>query len=255
MIALNPETGKLIWYFQFTPHDTHDWDANQIPVLVDLNINGKPVKTVATANRNGFFYLLDRRTGKFIAGKAYAKQTWAKGLDIQGRAIIIPGKEPTEKGNLIYPSLQGATNWFSPSYSKETGLFYVSAREIGSLYFKKDVDYKPGQYFMGGGEQMLPGDNAYGAVKAIEPSTGDVKWQFKLQSPPWSGVLSTAGGLVFGGTVEGNFFALDAQTGKSLWQFQTGGQIISNPMSFNINGQQRVATAAGNMLVVFGISK
>jgi alcohol dehydrogenase (cytochrome c) len=255
VLAINPSTGKMVWYFQFTPHDTHDWDANQIPVLLDLKVNGVMVKALATANRNGFYYLLDRKTGKFIAGKAYAKETWAKGLDANGKAIVIPGKEPTEKGNLIYPSLQGATNWFSPSYSESTGMFYVSVREMGSLYFKKEVEYQPGKYFMGGGEQLLPGDNAYGAVKALDPATGNLKWEFKLQSPPWSGVLSTAGGLVFGGTVEGNFFALDAETGKSKWQFQAGGPIGANPVSFSLNGQQRIAIASGNALIVFGLIK
>ncbi|QEC66616.1 PQQ-dependent dehydrogenase, methanol/ethanol family [Panacibacter ginsenosidivorans] len=253
VLAINPTTGKLVWHFQFTPHDTHDWDANQIPVLIDVKINGVVRKALATANRNGFYYLLDRKTGEFLAGKAYAKQTWAKGLDAKGKPIIIPGKEPTEKGNLVYPSLQGATNWFSPSYSKTSGMFYVSVREMGSLYFKQEAEYKPGQYFMGGGEQLLPGDNAYGAVKALDPATGAIKWEFRLQSPPWSGLLSTAGGLVFGGSVEGNFYALDAVTGKSKWQFQTGGQIVSNPMSFSVNGQQRIAIAAGSSLMVFGL--
>ncbi len=253
VLAINPTTGKHAWYFQFTPHDTHDWDANQIPVLADMKINGVPRKVLATANRNGFYYVLDRKTGEFLAGKAYAKQTWATGLDAKGKPIKIPGKEPTEKGNLVYPSLQGATNWFSPSYSEATGLFYVSVREMGSLYFKSETPYKPGQYFMGGGEQLLPGDNAYGAVKALDATTGEIKWEFRLQSPPWSGVLSTAGGLVFGGSIEGNFFALDAVTGKSKWQFQTGGQMFSNPISFSVNGQQRIAMAAGNSLIVFGL--
>ena len=253
VIAVNPTTGKLVWYFQFTPHDTHDWDANQIPVLMDIKVNGKPRKTLGTANRNGFYYLLDRKTGEFIAGQVYAKQTWASGLDAKGKPIIVPGKEPTEKGNLVYPSLQGATNWFSPSFSKITGLFYVSTREMGSLYFKKESEYKPGQYFMGGGEQLLPGDNAYGAVRALDAATGNMRWEFKLQTPPWSGLLSTAGGLVFGGTPEGNFFALDAVTGHSLWQFQTGGNIISNPMSFAVNRRQCVAIAAGSSIIVFGL--
>ncbi len=253
VLAINPTTGTLVWHFQFTPHDTHDWDANQIPVLIDLKVNGVMRKTLATANRNGFYYLLDRATGAFLTGKAYAKQTWAEGLDSKGRPIVIPGKEPTEKGNLVYPSLQGATNWFSPTYSRTSGLFYVSVREMGSLYFKKEVEYTPGQYFMGGGEQLLPGDNAYGAVKALDPVNGNIKWEFKLQSPPWSGLLSTAGGLVFGGSIEGNFFALDADTGKSTWQFQTGGQIISNPMTYSVDGQQRIVIAAGNSLIVFGL--
>jgi alcohol dehydrogenase (cytochrome c) len=249
VLAINPTTGKLVWYFQFTPHDTHDWDANQIPVLIDLKVKGKLRKTLATANRNGFYYLLDRETGEFLAGKAYAKQTWASGLDSKGKPIVLPGTEPSETGNLIYPSLQGATNWFSPSYSELSGLYYVSVREMGSIYFKKEVEYKPGQYFMGGGEQLLPGDNAYGAIKALDPVTGDIKWEFKLQSPPWSGLLSTAGGI------EGNFYALDAYNGKSLWQFQTGGQIISNPMSFAISQKQYIAIASGNSLMVFGLLK
>lgn len=253
VLAINPETGKLVWHFQFTPHDTHDWDANQIPVLIDIKINGVITKALATANRNGFYYILDRKTGKFIAGKPYAKQTWASGLDANGKPIVITGKEPTEKGNLIYPSLQGATNWFSPSYSAVSGLYYVSVREMGSLYFKRETPFKPGEYFLGGGEQLLPGDNAYGAIKALDPATGNIKWEFKLQSPPWSGVLSTAGGLVFGGSIEGNFFALDAATGKSKWQFQTGGGMYANPITFSVNGQQRVAMAAGNTLIVFGL--
>jgi len=253
VIAVDPGTGKMSWYFQFTPHDTHDWDANQVPVLIDLKINGILRKCLATANRNGFYYLLDRKTGQFIAGKSYAKETWASGLDEKGKPILVPGKEPTEKGNLVYPSLQGATNWFSPSFSMTAGMFYVSVREMGSLYFKREVEYKAGQYFMGGGEQMLPGDNAYGAVKALDPSTGNIQWEFKLLTPPWSGLLSTAGGLVFGGSIEGNFFALDADTGISKWQFQTGAQIISNPMSFSVNEKQRIAIASGNMIIVFGL--
>jgi len=140
VLAINPTTGKMAWYFQFTPHDTHDWDANQIPDLLDILVNGKPRKVLATANRNGLYYVLDRKTGEFLAGRAYAKQTWAKGLDTKGKPILIPGKEPTEKGNLIYPSLQGATNWFSPSYSKNTGLFYSHRKQC---CFSKSAKYGP----------------------------------------------------------------------------------------------------------------
>lgn len=135
VVALDIDTGRLRWHFQFTPHDTHDWDANQIPVLVDTEIDGRSRALVVTANRNGFFYLLDRRTGEFLRATEYAKQTWAEGIDPRGRPILFPGKEPSEKGTLVYPSLQGSTNWSSPAYSPATSFLYVPVREMGSIYF------------------------------------------------------------------------------------------------------------------------
>ncbi len=253
LLAVDATAGKLKWYFQFTPHDTHDWDACQVPILIDSIWEGRPRKLIATANRNAFYYVLDRETGEFLLGRPYAKQTWATGIDRSGRPILIPGKEPTETGNLVWPSLQGATNWFSPSYSPKTDLFYVSVREMGSYYFKTDVDYEPGKRFVGGGEQALSGDDASGAVRALELTTGKRVWDFPLHSPPWAGVMATAGNLVFGGTNEGDFFALDAATGKTRWQFQTGGAIRANPVSFAVDGRQRVAIAAGGSLFVFGL--
>ncbi|MBM3839242.1 MAG: PQQ-dependent dehydrogenase, methanol/ethanol family [Verrucomicrobia bacterium] len=253
LVALDASTGKLKWYFQFTPHDTHDWDANQIPVLVDAEMGGRTRQLVATANRNAFYYLLDRETGEFLLGVPFAKQTWAQGLDARGRPIVLPNTEPTERGTLVWPSLQGAANWYSPSYSPMSGLFYVAAREMGSYYFKSEVEYKPGAYFMGGGEQELGGDKASGAVRALDLMTGKRVWEFPLHSPPWAGLLATAGGVVFGGSNEGNFFALDARTGKPLWQFQTGGSVHANPNTFLVDGKQRVAIAAGNALFVFGL--
>ena len=136
LVAIDVETGKARWHFQFTPHDVHDWDANQIPVLVDAEIGGRPRSLVVMANRNGFYYVLDRKTGEFLFGTPYAKQTWAKGLDERGRPIEIPGMEPSEKGTLVYPSLQGSTNWASPSYSPATGMLYVPVREMGSIYLQ-----------------------------------------------------------------------------------------------------------------------
>jgi len=253
LVALDAETGKLKWYFQFTPHDTHDWDATEIPVLLDTMVRGKLRKVVAMANRNGFYYLLDRETGEFLSGVPYAKQTWAKGLDDSGRPVVIPNSEPSEQGTLVWPSLQGATNWFSPSYDSIRKQFYVSVREMGSYYYKGEAEYKPGTFFAGGGERSLHGDEAYGAIRALDVSTGKQKWEFRLQSPPWVGVLGTAGGLVFGGSNEGNFYALDAMTGKPLWDFQTGGGMSSNPISFLIDGKQRVAIAAGRSIFVFGL--
>jgi alcohol dehydrogenase (cytochrome c) len=251
LLALEAATGRLRWHFQFTPHDVHDWDANQIPVLIDRTLEGRPRKLVAQANRNAFYYLLDRETGEFLLGVPYAKQTWAKGLDPRGRPIVLPDTEPTREGNLVYPSLQGATNWFSPSYSPSTNLFYVAVREMGAYYFKGEADYVPGKAFMAGGEQALAGDKAFGAIRALEVESGKLKWEFRLHSPPWAGVVATAGGVVFGGTNEGNVFALDARTGEVRWTFQAGGAVHANPIAFAVDGAQHFAIAAGFAVFVF----
>ena len=251
VIALNPDTGELKWYFQFTPHDVHDWDSNQIPVLVDTEFQGQARKLLIMANRNAFYYILDRETGEYLLSTPYVKQTWAEKIDDNGRPIVLPNTEPTEEGTLVYPSLQGATNWFSPSLRERTGLFYVPVREMGAYYFKTDVEYEPGKFFLGGGEQALDGDNAKGYIKALDVRTGLEQWAFDLHSPPWAGVMATAGGLVFGGTNEGNFFALNDETGKRVWDFQTGGPIQTNPMSFTVNGKQCLAISGGNALFVF----
>jgi alcohol dehydrogenase (cytochrome c) len=252
VVALDIDTGALRWHFQFTPHDVHDWDANQIPVLVDREIGGRSRALLVTANRNAFYYALDRKSGEFVLAKEYAKQTWAEGIDPRGRPVLFPGMEPSEKGTLVYPSLQGSTNWGSPSYSSQTGLLYVPVREMGSVYFKTDVEYRAGTYYTGGSEKALS-EEAWGAIRALDVRTGDRAWDFRLPSPAWGGVLSTAGGLVFGGSNEGNFFALDATTGRALWQFQTGGAIRSNPMSFAVDGRQHVAIAAGRAFLVFAL--
>ena len=253
LVAIDAATGKLRWHFQFTPHDTHDWDATEIPVLLDTTIRGQKRKVVAMANRNAFYYALDRASGQFLAGAPYAKQTWAKGLDDSGRPSVIAGMEPSEKGTLVWPSLQGATNWFSPSYHPGLDMLFVPVREMGSYYFKSEAEYRPGTFFAGGGERALPADDNYGAVRALDAATGKIKWEFRLQSPPWAGLMATGGGLVFGGSEEGNFYALDAKTGKLLWEIQTGGSIAANPVGFLIDGKQHVAIAAGQSLMVFGL--
>lgn len=252
LLAIDADTGKRRWHFQFTPHDTHDWDATQTPVLVELPIRGQNRKVIATANRNGFYYILDRQTGEFLSGRPYAKQTWAKGLDDKGRPIVIPGTEPSEAGTLVWPSLQGSTNWFAPSYSPLTKLYYVSVREMGAYYYKGEAEYRPLTFYAGGGERSLKSE-AWGAVRALEADSGRLKWEFKLASPPWAGVMATAGGLVFGGSDEGNFYALDAANGKPLWDFQAGGGIFCNPVSFAIEGKQYVAITADRVLFVFGL--
>ena len=253
MLAIDAATGQMRWHFQFTPHDTHDWDSTHVPMLFDGEVGGRKRKLLANANRNAFYYLLDRETGEFLSGKPYARQTWAKGLNDQGKPILIPNMEPSEKGTLVYPNLNGATVWFSPSYSPQTGLVYVPVRELGAIYFKRPAVYKPGTFFAGGGENSLPADDAYGAIRALDAMTGAMRWEFKQSSPPWAGVLSTAGGIVFSGTTEGNAFALDARTGKPLWEFQCGGGIGSNPISFTIDGRQMLVITADRVLYVFGL--
>lgn len=253
MLALDGDSGALRWHFQFTPHDSHDWDSAHVPVLFEGDIRGTRRKLLAVANRNAFYYVLDRTSGEFLAGAPYAKQTWAKGLDDKGRPMVIPGNEPSEEGTRVWPNLNGATVWFSPSYSPQTRLFYVAVRELGSIYFKREADYKPGTFFAGGGEAGIPAGDHAGAIRALESTTGKMRWEFPLHTAPWAGVLSTAGGLVFSGTDEGNFFALDAATGKALWEFQTGGPITANPISFNIDGRQCVAIAADRVLYVFAL--
>jgi alcohol dehydrogenase (cytochrome c) len=253
LVAFEGRTGRMRWFFQFTPHDVHDWDATEVPVLVDLEWEGVDRKLVVMANRNAFYYVLDRETGAFLHGQEYSKQTWAEGLDDDGRPLVIPGTEPTEDGNLVWPSLQGATNWFSPSYSPLTQTLYVPVRHMGAVYYKSVSEYVVGRPFMGGGEQALAGDDAWGYVKALDVRTGAVRWEYRLLTPPWSGLMATAGGLVFGSSNEGNLFALDAATGASLWDMHVGAPARSNPMSYEMDGRQRVVMSAGNAIFVLSV--
>jgi len=252
-IALDADTGKLRWHFQFSPHDTHDWDAAHVPILFDAVVAGQKRKLISIANRNAFYYVLDRVNGEFITGRPYAKQTWAQGLGAKGKPIVASNSQPTEEGALIWPNANGATVWLSPSYSPQTGMVYVPVREIGATYFKRNTPYRAGTLFAGGGENELPPDDSWGAIRALQAETGEMRWEFRLFSPPWAGVLSTAGGLVFSGSNEGNFYALDAQSGKPLWDFQTGGSIIANPVSFTIDGHECIAIAADRVLYVFSL--
>ncbi len=251
LVALDASTGKLKWHFQFTPHDTHDWDANHVPVLIDSVFQGTPRKLVAVANRNGFFYLLDRQTGAYLLGRQFGKQNWAKGLDAGGRPITLPATEPKPEGTLVYPGVHGATNWNSPSYNPDTRLMYVAVREEGTVFYRATAEYRAGSYFSAGGMRGIAGVEPSGSVQALDPLTGERRWEFLLHSPPWAGVLSTAGGLVFSGTNEGNLFALDAANGKALWDFQTGAPVYATPISYEFEGRQYLAVAAGRSLVAF----
>ena len=253
LLALDGDTGKLKWYFQFTPHDVHDWDSTEVPVLADAVVRGEKHKAILFGNRNAFYYVLDRNTGKYLAGKEFAKQTWAKGMDDAGKPIVNPNSEPSVEGTKVYPDVTGGTNWFSPSYSPQANLFYVAARDVGGVFLKGNAEYKPGAQFNGGGQGPIAGEDSMGAIRALTPDTGLLKWEFKLHSEAEAGVLSTAGNLVFAGANEGDFFALDASTGRALWHFQTGAMIVANPVSYLSGGKQQVAIASGNSIFAFAL--
>ncbi|HVB85748.1 MAG TPA: PQQ-dependent dehydrogenase, methanol/ethanol family [Candidatus Dormibacteraeota bacterium] len=256
LLAIDANSGKMKWYFQFSPHETHDWDSAEPPILFDAKVNGKMTHLVAQANRNAFYYVLDRDTGKFITGQAFAKQTWAKGLAADGQPIEEPNNQPTVKGNLIYPSITGAVNWTSPSYSPLTGYVYVNTREQGAIYYQGNPTMEPANpadVGGGGGQKVLGGDQAYSAVRALEGTTGDRKWQFKMVGDSWTGTLATAGNLVFCADAEGNFFALNATTGKPIWHVQLGNSVRANPITYEVDGKQYVEAAAGNSIFTFAL--
>jgi alcohol dehydrogenase (cytochrome c) len=255
LIALHADTGQLKWYFQFTPHDVHDIDANEIPVLVDAEFRGKARKLVLFGNRNGFYYILDRLTGEFLHAKQFATQTWAKGLDERGRPIPNPATFPSPEGATVYPDDDGAANWYSPSYNPQTGLFYQNVREKGATYYLTEAPYILGRQYLGASRRSLSGVEPWGALRALDALSGEMTWEFRLPTPPWSGILSTAGGLVFSGDMEGNFFALDAGDGKPLWRLQTGGAISAGPITYMNEGKQYVAIAAGSAIVVFCLAQ
>lgn len=252
VLALDPDTGRMKWYFQHTPHDVHDWDSNETPVLVDAEVRGRKRKLLIQANRNAFYYVLDRETGEFLAGKAFAKQTWARGLDDKGRPIVIPNTDPTPEGNYACPDAGGATNWAAPSYSQWTGLFYVSVRETCATYFRETKPPVPGEPYTGGGQRDDGSGYDPGFVRALDPATGDIRWSTPTHTGSWAtGVLATAGGLVFAGVREGSLLALDDKTGKILWSYNTGGQVQSGPISYAVDGRQYVAIANTTSLTVF----
>ncbi len=250
LLALDPDTGKLKWHFQFTKHDEHDYDATQVPVIIDQGEK----HLIVQADRNGFFYIIDRATGKLISSNPYAKVTWSTSKDAQGRPVTGENGSPTLEGNRVCPGAAGATNWMSPTYDPQTKLFYVTAREQCDIFSTAPQTYEAGHAYYG--SAYFPNDDAepfWGALRAIDPTTGELKWQWKHPSPTWSGVLSTAGGLVFSGDAEGNFMAFEAASGKVLWHFQCGASVYSSPMSFAVDGKQYVAVAAGSALFTFAL--
>jgi alcohol dehydrogenase (cytochrome c) len=264
VIALDADTGKLKWHYQFSPHDEFDFDATQVPVLADIEWQGKPRKVMMWANRNGLFYVLDRATGEFLLGKPFVKVTWMSGFDTKGKPIRAVQSSTT--GVLVYPGNQGGTNWYNPAFNPRTGLFYVPTwEESSSVFTKREQEYKPGVNYAGGGMTTAVGlttqntytrtedEGYYGSIKAIDPKTGEAKWVYKLSQVTDSGVLTTASNLVFAGGREGYVFALDARDGKLLWKSMLGGQVANGPITYAVNGKQYVSIAAGNGLFTFAL--
>jgi alcohol dehydrogenase (cytochrome c) len=287
VVALDADTGKLKWYYQFTPGDEYDWDSTQVPVLADIEWKGRQRKVMLWANRNGFFYVLDRATGEYLMGKPFVKQTWAVGINENGRPIKAPGFWPKPMGGIaVMPGSQGGTNWYPPSYSPRTGLFYVS---VWDNYLAVSQKSDPGPWVQGhlyngsswwaGYGQSAPAsrrsrmaapaataaargrtlpnykteDEGYGAIRAIDPGTGEKKWEFKMVNYTENGVLSTAGDLVFGGGMDGDFVALDAKTGELLWSVYLGGANSSGPISYAMNGKQYIVGSGAGTMYVFAL--
>src|ERR1700722_886502 len=244
VVALDLDTGKMKWHFQFTPHDVMDWDGAEIPVLVDAPFEGKMRKLLVQADRNGFYYVLDRETGQFLRGNKLARQVnWATGLNAQGRPILVPGVAPSLTGTKVCPSSTGATNWMSPTYSPQTGLFYFVALEGCGFATKNTEAFRPGGFqYRAGGDVLLKDDTWKVYVRALELTTGKLVWeQERIGSGSLGGgLLSTAGGVIFSGELNGEFVALNAKTGQPVWHFNTGQPINSQPMTYRVDGKQYV---------------
>lgn len=255
VLALDADSGKLKWYFQFTPHDLFDYDATEAAVLIDAPYNGTPRKLLVEANRNGFVYVLDRTNGKFLSAAPFVKKlNWAKGIDAAGRPIRT-GVEPSPNGTLICPDMTGATNWYSPSYNPATHLLYFMAHENCEMYYQKPQQFAEGREFYATGVKHAPGEYGQKILVAYNPETGDFAWRYPQvgTAQSWAGTMTTAGGLVFFGNDSEAFEAVDARTGKSLWHFNTGQSMHASPMSYAVNGKQYVAIASGSDLFTFAL--
>jgi alcohol dehydrogenase (cytochrome c) len=246
IVALNPDTGKLVWYFQPTPHDTHDWDATQTPVLIDGEFNGEKRKLLAQANRNGYFFVLDRTDGKHLLTAPFVETNWTKGIDARGVPIANQAKEPTRDGTLVSPSSGGATNWFPPSFNPETGLFYVNASQNYSVFYLT-AQGKPEGF--AGRDNGLPGDKGF--TLAIDYRTGKICWRHEGDSN--AGLLNTAGKVLFTGDGAGHLLALDPMDGRMLWHVNTGEYVGNGPMTYELGERQFVVFGAGDTLYAFAL--
>ena len=243
IVALHPDTGKLAWAFQPSPHDTHDWDAVEVPVLVDGDFHGQLRKMLMQASRNGYFFVLDRTNGKNLLTVPFGPVNWAERIDEQGRPVPKKDKEPAQDGRLIAPDEGGLTNYRSPSFDPKSGLFLVSAHPSYGIYFTKPAD---GTFGWAGADYGVWGK---GVLEAIDYQTGKIKWTHELgPGGSGAGVLSTDSGLVFTGDAHGNVLALDVNDGKTLWHAGQGGSMDSSPITFELDGRQYIVTSAGGVL-------
>ena len=255
VLALDPDTGKLKWYFQFTPHDLYDYDATETPVLVDAKENGSMRRLLVQANRNGFFYVLDRTDGKFLRATPFVdKLNWAKGVDGSGRPILS-GRMPTADGTYICPGIDGATNWFSPSYNPETGLFYVLAFESCNQFFAKPKKFVRRETYYDTGTKLPRDEHSQKMLLALSVADGKVSWRYPQigKGNSWGGTLTTATGLLFFGDDAGSLEAVDAANGHLLWHFNMGQTFRASPMTYAVDGEQYVAVAAGSDIVSFAL--
>jgi alcohol dehydrogenase (cytochrome c) len=261
VVALDPDTGLRKWHYQFTPNDTHDWDSTEDMVLVDRMWHGQNRKLLLHADRNGVFYVLDRTDGKFLAASPFVRATWVSGWDANGRPITTENWRANPEGTTVYPSLGGGSNFQAPSYSPQTGWFYVMYHDGPSRYAIAPAPFEPGKQYQGsggGGGFGQPPANGQApptqGLMAIDPENGKTQWKFELaQNSLAAGALATAGGVVFAASGEGNFMALDAKTGKPLWRFGAGGNVPSSPISYSVDGKQYVAVSSANVLYSFAL--
>jgi alcohol dehydrogenase (cytochrome c) len=256
VVALDAKTGRLKWHFQFTPHDVWDYDAQETPALVDATWQNRPRKLLVQANRNGFFYVLDRTDGTFLLGKQYAKTvTWASGLTPAGRPMTVPNMEPSLEGKRVCPSLEGSSNWYSTSFSPATGLYYVQTNDKCGVFTRTPMVWEAGKGFMGGSFKQAPDEPAQRVLRAIDIQTGKIVWELPQAGAvdSWGGTLSTAGGIVIFGEDSGSLMAADATSGKPLWSFQTSQVWKASPMTYSFDNQQYFAVASGSNIIAFGL--
>ncbi len=248
IVALNPDSGKLAWYFQPSPHDVHDWDAVETPVLFDADFKGVRRKLLAQASRNGFFFVLDRTNGQHLVTAPFIDQTWASGVDSRGRPIAKPEATPSPDGALVAPGSDGATNWMAPSFDPQTGFFYVNAHRIFSVFYRTAAGKAEG---WGGRDVNLWANST---LRALDYRTGKVVWNHEIgNGEGFAGILTTAGHLLFSADASGNLLALDPATGKTLWHLNAGGEVVASPMTYQLDGRQYLILAVQDILYAFAL--